>query len=143
MKKLILASLIALSATVFAAPQDPASGSPLPLPMDANGNLVCPQKIEDIVTLIQSRNSCFEVVDVATKCAWGSSADLQIAGAAREVCLKEAGAISKADQALLARMDKRCAASVKGQQGTMYMSIAAFCRLKAADFINGVQSSGM
>jgi hypothetical protein len=110
-------------------------------PMDSDAPITCPEKVEDVAKMIISLSTCYDASRAANQCALGSSADVQIAGAAKLVCLKEAGNLSNSDQALLTEMTKRCVEAYQGKQGTMFMSMAAFCELKAAEFINSVQSN--
>lgn len=135
MKKLILSVLVVMSAAAFAAEPPPVDPS-----VDPSAPIVCPTTAENIATMISLASSCYEASSIANQCAYGSSADLQIVAAAKDICVKEAGPLSKADQSLLTRMSKRCVQAYKGQQGTMYMSMMAFCELKAVEFINSVQS---
>lgn len=101
----------------------------------------CPESNEEIVALINASNVyCKDAIDIATQCSFGSSRDLEIVGAAKVVCLKEAGILSRADQKLLTAMENRCNKAYQRLPGTMYMSMNAFCHLQAVDFIRGVQT---
>jgi len=100
----------------------------------------CPNSNAEIVALINAPNVyCGEAINIATQCAFGSSRDLEIVSAAKAVCLKEAGNLSREDQNLLAMMERRCNQAYENQAGTMYMSMNAFCHLQAVDFIRNVQ----
>lgn len=105
---------------------------------------VCPESNREIVALITAQDVyCSDAVNIASQCAFGSSRDLEIAGAAKSVCLKEAGQLSTADQSLLASMEARCNQTYSGLAGTMYMSMNAFCHLQAVEFIRSVQSEDL
>jgi hypothetical protein len=61
----------------------------------------------------------------------GSSGDIQIAGAAVDVCRADF-AKTKDDVALFDRLAKRCEAKYAKSEGTMYRSFTAFCQLDFA-----------
>jgi hypothetical protein len=108
--------------------------------MADDSQITCPSSGDAIVAMITAKDvSCYDAKRIAETCAFGSSMDNLIAGSARNVCLTEAGKLSKADIALLATLDKRCNEAYANQQGTMYQSMNAFCHLDAANFIRSVQ----
>ena len=111
-------------------------------PILANENSIdCPNSSRGIVALIQASDiACFQAVNIANDCALGSAEDLKIAGAASNVCLKEAGTLSASDTKLLAAMKDRCNQTFKDKSGTLYLSLNAFCQLKAVEFIRNVQA---
>lgn len=116
MKHLFLASLFLLAAPAFAE------------------EIACPSDGEQLVKNIQSQTSCYEATKLARACAWGSSFDVQVAGSAVEVCAKDYKKISRADQKILTYMNDKCAKKYEKMQGTMYISMAAFCQLQASEY---------
>lgn len=92
----------------------------------------CPSDADAIIKLIQNQVSCYEAQGVAEQCAYGSAIDTQIAGAAYEACSKNFSKLNRKDKKLLSQMEDRCTQKYGKKQGTMYLSMAAFCRLSAA-----------
>lgn len=102
---------------------------------------VCSPDAAEIITKIEAQTTCYDASRIAENCAWGSTVDVGIAGAAYAVCLKEAGKLTSSDKALLKKMEVRCAKAWSNRDGTMYRSIHSFCRLNALQFINGVANA--
>lgn len=103
----------------------------------------CPVKPSAKATLIEAivqamhGKSCAEADELATECAMGSSGDTQIAGAASSICQHDFAA-NKDDKALFGKLSKRCAAKYAKSQGTLYLSMAAFCELGVAKLLSGL-----
>ncbi len=87
---------------------------------------------------IEKMTSCYEAATLARECAFGSSLDIQIAGAAGDVCVKETRKMTPADQKLLGTMQARCSKAYARRIGSLYRSMHSFCNLSALEFINGV-----
>ena len=127
MKKIILLAILTTLSSISLASDE---------------QIVCSNSSSEIVVMIKAPGTyCFQAKEIANQCAFGSSRDLETAGAATEVCLKEAGKLSSADQNLLAVMENRCNQTYANQQGTMYQSMNAFCHLDAVSFIRNLQSN--
>jgi hypothetical protein len=106
--------------------------------------IVCPDSNAGIVALINAPEVyCNDAINIASQCAFGSSRDLEITGAAKVLCLKEAGKLSNEDQKLLNTLEERCNKTFSKLQGTLFLSLNAFCHLQAASFIRNVQSGGV
>ncbi len=140
MKTLILVSLLAASFNSFATCEVMDENVPSYCeedvkPVPRTEEITCSPDAEVVIAQISAKKTCAEASKLAETCAWGSSIDVQIAGAAGDVCLKEGGKLSKADTALLDRMSARCVKAYSNQQGTIYRSINAFCHLSAIEFI--------
>jgi hypothetical protein len=99
----------------------------------------CPVKIgspsymSDVIKAVNAANGCYSASQVAQSCAMGSSGDGSIAGAARVKC--EADFVKKAPKADLATYQallQKCTNKYKNMQGTMYISMNAFCHLQVA-----------
>ncbi len=90
--------------------------------------------VENVVNYVsQARGQCGTAIKRAAECSAGSSMDVQIAGAAQEVC--EARFMSKlnqAEKAGYASLQARCGAKYSEMEGTMYRSMAAFCYAEIA-----------
>ncbi|MBX3157141.1 MAG: hypothetical protein KF773_14290 [Deltaproteobacteria bacterium] len=103
----------------------------------------CPVKntgstfLTDLVKEIGKAKTCDGAASLAEKCALGASGDAVIAGAAVDVCKKDF-AKSKDDTALHDKLAKRCGAKYEKMQGTMYVSMAAFCALDVAKLLSNL-----
>lgn len=88
-------------------------------------------------TEIASKEYCFQAVDLAESCAYGSSLDVSTAGIAYDICdgeLKKQNP-SKEDLTLLSSMKDRCTKKYENEDGTMYRSMNAYCHLSAIEWI--------
>ncbi len=90
---------------------------------------------------IRASKSCYEAKSIAEQCGFGSSLDTQIAGAASEFCAKDFKKITAADKKILASMKDLCTRAYSNQQGTMFISFDAFCRLNADSFMSGIYTA--
>ena len=95
--------------------------------------------LDEIVKAMKG-TSCAEAEQLAAQCAMGSSGDTQIAGTATAICQKDF-ASNKDDKALFSKLSKRCAAKYAKSEGTMYMSMAAFCELDVAKLLSMLNRS--
>lgn len=122
MKKLILALGLLAAAPSFAATE-------------------CPRHAEDIHKMIVAAGSCYDAATIARDCAWGSSIDVYLAGAASEKCEKDYARISRADRKTMEAMRARCASKYRNEEGTMYISMEAHCQLTVSEFWSGIYTS--
>lgn len=99
--------------------------------------------LEQIVTHVKAMKDCNQAADFASACAWGSSADVQIAGAAADICGAEMdkNGATKTDHALLTNMYDACNAKWSDKQGTMYISFNMFCQLEATKWMTNLTSA--
>lgn len=123
MKYLLLTLFFSASAFAFAAEEDCAN-----------------MNSEQIVAAIQAKRSCYEAATLARTCAWGSAIDTQFAGAAETVCAKNYKKISRKDKQALEYMGEKCTAKYEKREGTMYISMNAFCHLTASEFWSEIYS---
>lgn len=91
---------------------------------------VCALTMETQVEHVRATQDCVRGADLAYNCVWGSSADVQIAGAAITLC--EAG-IAERHQAGYRRAITRCERKYRHKEGTMYQSAYALCHLMVAE----------
>lgn len=98
------------------------------------------QKPEVFQKLISEQTSCHDAAELATACAWGSSLDVSTAGIAIDICGKQLkkNQPQPNDLALMKQMEKRCDREYQDMQGTMYMSMNAYCHLEAIRWLVGV-----
>lgn len=99
--------------------------------------------VEPVLSIEQTK-SCSEAFEIARACAMGSSKDIETVGAAISVCDAEYGgreALKESDKFLYQALIVRCSEAFQGKEGTMYQSLAAFCKLDAAKFINSIKLS--
>lgn len=92
---------------------------------------------EEIVSGVAAQETCWESVKLAKNCSWGSSFDLQITAPAVEKCEAELNASNPkaSDLALLTSMQDRCTERYSKEQGTMYISMNAYCQLSALEWM--------
>ena len=95
---------------------------------------------EKIISTIAAAKSCYEASTVAESCAWGSSMDVQFVGAALKTCEKDFTKISKSNRAMYNALVSDCGKKYAKQQGTMYVSMTAFCSLSVAKTFSGIFS---
>ncbi|MGZ3695646.1 MAG: hypothetical protein ACXWQO_16160 [Bdellovibrionota bacterium] len=122
MKNLLIVSLFLFAMPAFAEEQ------------------ACPSDGEQLVKSISSQGSCYEAAKLARACAWGSSFDVRVAGAAIEVCAKDYKKISSKDKQVITYMNNKCNAKFEKMQGTMYISMNMFCQLATAEFWSDVST---
>jgi hypothetical protein len=78
----------------------------LMLPVCAFADIQCPPPGEDgsfekTVAMIKVAKSCYDADQIAKQCGWGSSADVQIAGAAGDICANTfRGKLTPADKTI-------------------------------------------
>ena len=92
-------------------------------------------KFVDHVVASMSGKACNEAAEIARACALGASGDSVIAGAAVKIC-KSDFATHQADGELFTTLAKRCASKYAKQQGSLYVSAAAFCQLDVATLLS-------
>ena len=102
---------------------------------------VDPSDATEIQNTISNSETCYEAVYAAENCAWGSSIDVGFVNAAIKICDSERGPLSAVDQAAYDDLVEKCYKKYENEQGTMYLSAAAFCALKVADVYSSVFSS--
>jgi hypothetical protein len=90
--------------------------------------------------MIEKSESCYAAKSLAEACAYGSSLDVMTAGTAYAVCDKELqnNKPSKKLISTLNSMNKMCNDKYAKEDGTMYRSMNAFCRLTAVEWILGI-----
>lgn len=84
---------------------------------------------------IRARKTCYQAATYANLCALGSSGDSVIASAAIDVC-KQSFAKKPSDSQLFDQLRQRCTAKFGKEQGTLYVSMNAFCALRAAQLLD-------
>jgi hypothetical protein len=83
---------------------------------------------------IQSTKSCYEGAEIAKACALGASGDVFTAGVAEYQCREEFWSkLTQSDRATFLHLRDRCTEKYKDKQGTMYLSMEAFCRLSVSE----------
>lgn len=103
----------------------------------AESSLECMQDPGEVVTQVQEASGCFHAVEIAKACSFGTSSDVSIVESAINICLQETGKLSREDTRLYRSMNRRCNFAY-GQPGSLYASLAAYCRLQAVIFIHDV-----
>jgi len=86
--------------------------------------------IGNVTKSINASKTCKAAKATADACAMGSSGDIQIAGAAYTKCEKEVK-LTAAQKTALDKAKAACTKKYSRQQGTMYLSMNAFCHLEA------------
>lgn len=89
--------------------------------------------IEGLENLLREQKSCKAATALLRECRWGSSADTGFSAIVVSICEKEFyQRLSKADQIDYGERMQLCAYRYAGQQGTLYMSMAATCQSEVA-----------
>lgn len=88
---------------------------------------------EAIQTALDNTTSCYEAVNIAENCAWGSSMDVGFTATAQKVCDTSRPALTPLQQSIYDGLVLECGEKYKNEQGTMYRSAAGFCALKVAE----------
>lgn len=118
MKKLVLLiALLALGSTVNAMDK---------CPVDFGAN----DYLEQVTQMIANSGSCWEASEIADACALGASGDIYTVGAAVARCEKDMPIMSKEDAMMYKTLNNKCTDKYSKLEGTMYMSMNAFCHLQ-------------
>jgi hypothetical protein len=94
--------------------------------------------LDKVVQAIEQTKQCYDGSVIAEACAWGSSADVQIAGAAAQKCKPKfdlTTAEGKNDNQLYQRLLNLCAEKLAGE-GTLHLSFISYCQLSVAKLFN-------
>lgn len=104
--------------------------------VDSTGKDIISQP-EVFTPLIEKAKSCYEAVEMAEACAWGSSIDVSTAATAYTVCEVELSAQNPTEKltSLLETMEGSCAAKYENEEGSMYRSMHMYCNLSAIEWI--------
>lgn len=92
----------------------------------------CPagsSQLDAIVKAVEAAPTCSAAYRIMEACAFGSSADVQTGAAVVQKCEK---VMATTRRTAFQRESKACAARYAKMEGTMYISMAAFCSAKAA-----------
>ncbi len=87
---------------------------------------------------IRVQQTCSDAADLARACAWGSSLDVGTVAAAEEVCYLEMAkqrGLTRTFFAMLERLEKDCDKKYESEDGTLYRSLHAYCRLDALEWL--------
>ncbi len=104
--------------------------------------MTCAPDTGTVVDRIAASNSCAEAVLLAESCREGSNIDVDYAGAAQAVCVSQTGKLSRADRALLKKLQVRCTKAFLAvpQPGSIHRSIRAFCYTSAVKFFHDLNN---
>ena len=118
----------------------------LMLPVCAFADIQCPTageagSLEETIAMIKAAKSCHDANQIATQCAWGSSADVQIAGAAGDICANTfRGKLTAADKTAYLTLINDCKTKHAKMQGTMWVSAEAFCEASVGKLFSDLYS---
>lgn len=112
----------------------PATAKPAATPAPASAPIDCPaQGADAIEKTLLAAPTCGASVRLLKACAFGSSADVQLAQKVVNKCeARFSRRISKQRYRAYRAAQARCNARYGKMQGTMYQSLAAICRAEAA-----------
>lgn len=112
--------------------------------VDSTGNEISTD-LDQIIDQVGKKKSCFQAVKMAQYCGWGSSADVSIVSSAAEVCTKELekNNPSKELNSLLKSMQNMCLQKYEKRDGTIYISMGAYCDLSALEWVTGLSASAL
>lgn len=86
--------------------------------------------LERVGQIITDSGSCYEASEVADACAIGASGDVYTVGTAIARCEKDMPVMSKEDATMYKTLNDKCTDKYSKLEGTMYMSMNAFCHLQ-------------
>jgi uncharacterized protein len=120
MRYLVLVAFLSMWANVPTYPQEPC-------------NYGSENRLDAMAKDLTQTKTCRAAAAKMRDCAWGSSADTQLAPIVIEKCEKRFfHSLSLAAQKRYADEMQLCAYEYSGQEGTMYMSAAALCQVDVA-----------
>lgn len=124
-KNLVLVAVLMVAQNVFAVEC-----------VDSSGKDIFTQP-EVFIGLIENAGSCYEAKEIAESCARGSSMDANTVSVAYGVCEKQLleQSPSKGLTTLLDTMQNTCTKKYENKDGTMYISMNAFCHLSAIQWV--------
>ncbi len=104
----------------------------------ANASGGCPTgtDLELTVKAVGSEKSCQKSAELARSCMWGSNADIQIVGAAMEVCARDYTNLSVQDSVTYTSVLKMCDRKYESESGSLYNAMRAHCRLNVAELFS-------
>ena len=94
----------------------------------------CPVELDEnyldkVAQIITDSASCWEASEVADACALGASGDVYTVGAAIARCERDMPVMTPADSTMYQSLNDRCTEKYSKMEGTLYMSMNAFCHL--------------
>lgn len=113
----------------------PAAEEPANLPVSQDQ---CSPDLDKVIEAVEKSDGCYSAAKIARDCAWGSSADIRLAGAASAVCEKDFSKMGVKDKSTKQYMEKRCTEKYAKAEGTLAMSMRAHCFLGIAEFWSGI-----
>lgn len=92
-----------------------------------------PAYLDKVSAAIRATSSCDKASEIAEACALGASGDAFTVPVAERKCgLDFWKKLSSQDKKVYNQLQAKCDEKYKGQDGTMYISFQAFCRLSVA-----------
>jgi hypothetical protein len=116
-KSLLILSLLVLGTTAHALDKCPVEFG--------NGDY-----LEQVSQKITEAGSCWEASEIADACALGASGDVYTVGSAIARCEQDMPVMSQSDAAMYSTLNNKCTEKYSKLEGTMYMSMNAFCHLQ-------------
>ncbi|MBR1149809.1 hypothetical protein [Bradyrhizobium sp. JYMT SZCCT0428] len=93
----------------------------------------CPATSRDDVLTAMKAASCNRAMQIASACSGGATGDVGLTDAVEEKCEGDFLArLKRAQKKAYQREKDACDRKYSGEEGTMYISFAAFCRAKVA-----------
>ena len=97
--------------------------------------------LDKVGSAIKASKSCEDGAAIAEACALGASGDGAITSVAERKCgLDFWNKLTASDKKIYNGLQAKCDAKYKDMQGTMYISAAAFCRLRVARLFSDLYS---
>jgi len=95
--------------------------------------------IEEVGKAIRATETCEQGAELAKVCAMGSSGDTHIAVTAERKCgLDFWRKLPRNERAIYNGLQERCNKKYAKSEGTLYISAAAFCRLRVAELYSAL-----
>jgi hypothetical protein len=97
--------------------------------------------LDRVASAIKSTTNCAQAVSVAEACALGASGDsFTVPFAERKCGLDFWKKLSPADKKIYGSLQAKCDHKYENMQGTLYISLNAFCRLRVAQLYSELYS---
>jgi len=97
--------------------------------------------MDTVISKIEQSPSCYEGVELARNCALGASGDYAIARTAQTKCTADfEKKLSRAEKRTYDSLIAKCDRKYAKMEGTMYISMAAHCRLNVSRLYSDLYS---
>lgn len=96
--------------------------------------------LEKVADLATNASSCYEASEIVDACALGASGDVYTVGAAIDRCQKDFPVMTPEYQQNFSFLNNKCTEKYESMEGTLYLSMNAFCHLSVSKLFNELLS---